>query len=206
MSNSLRDRRREQTAREIQLAALRLSLRAGYGAVTTDSIAAEAGISPRTFFNYYPNKQAAVLGMPPEVNQCDASWIVGSQGSLLDDLVALYGDMLRFKQMDRQVVRMIEQVWDSTPELMAVFRNSLDNIAQIVGGLLQERLGPGRETEAMLVAELATHALSHAVRLWAADETLDEADILRLMRQHLDHVGTLLVEGRTPLDAPEPVN
>ena len=192
MTSNLRDRRREQTAREIQLAALRLSIRSGYAAVTTDSIAAEAGISPRTFFNYYPNKQAAVLGTPPQLESCSAEWIVTSSGPLIDDLALLLGRMLELKDLDRQVVCMIEKVWDTTPELMAVFRNSMDNIALTIGGLLHARLGPDRQAEAMLIAELATHALSHAVRTWAGDETMTQSDIPDMLRQQMRQVGALL--------------
>lgn len=192
MTSNLRDRRRQQTARDIQLAALRLSLKSGYAAVTTDSIAAEAGISTRTFFNYYPNKQAAVLGTPPQPDSCTAEWIVSSTAPLTDDLARLLGEMLELKELDRQVVRMIEQVWDSTPELMTVFRNSMDSIAQTLGGMLVRRLGPDREVEAMLVAELATHALSHAVRTWAADETMTLEDITPMIGGMLRRVGRLL--------------
>lgn len=193
MTTNLRDRRRLQTAREIQLAALRLSLRHGYGAVTTDSIAAEAGISTRTFFNYYPNKQAAVLGTPPHLDSCAAHWIVASTGPLADDLACLLGRMLEAKEIDREIVRMIEKVWDTTPELMAVFRNSMDNIALTLGGLLQARLGPDRQSEAMLLAELATHALSHAVRRWAVDDAMAVDDIPPMIARQMRAVGGLLV-------------
>ncbi|QBX35368.1 TetR family transcriptional regulator [Paracoccus liaowanqingii] len=193
MSINLRDRRRQQTAKDIQLAALRLSLSLGYPAVTTDSIAVEAGISPRTFFNYYPNKQAAVLGEPPSLD-CDcAAWIVTSTAPLRSDLARLLGSMLEQKQLDRQIVRMIEQIWDSAPELMTIFRNSMDNIALAIGRLLEARLGPGRQQEAMLVAELATHALSNAVRAWAADETMRVADIPPLIERQMAEVGGLVI-------------
>lgn len=192
MTINLRDRRRQQTARDIQLAALRLSLRSGYAAVTTDLIAAEAGISPRTFFNYYHNKQAAILGEAPELN-CDcADWIVTSSDPLPQDLAQLMGSLLEQKHMDREVVRMLGQIWHSTPELMARFRASMDSIAQAVGSLLERRLGAGREAEAMLVAELATHALSHAVRAWADDETMSLSEIPSMVERQLSGVGALL--------------
>ncbi|MFD1483066.1 TetR/AcrR family transcriptional regulator [Paracoccus nototheniae] len=192
MTINLRDRRRQQTAREIQLAALRLSLRTGYGAVTTDLIAAEAGISPRTFFNYYHNKQAAILGEAPDMD-CDcADWIVTSQQPLSRDLARLMASLLEQKHMDREVVRMLGQIWNTTPELMALFRASMDNIARALGGLLERRLGAGHEAEAMLMAELATHALSHAVRAWAEDETMSLTEIPVMVERHLNGIGALL--------------
>jgi AcrR family transcriptional regulator len=188
----LRDRRRQQTAREIQVAALQLSLRDGYATLTTDQIAAEAGISPRTFFNYYQNKQAALLGEPPELD-CDcADWIVTSDRPLIADLAQLAGSVIEKNRLDRQIVRMMEQIWDSTPELVTVFRNSMDNIALMIGTVLQKRLGPGHKLEATLLAELVTHALTHAVRVWAIDDAMDASEIPGLVEQQLISVAKLL--------------
>ena len=56
MTSNLRDRRRQQTAREIQLAALRLSIRSGYAAVTAVPASRRRGEgieSARTFYSCY---------------------------------------------------------------------------------------------------------------------------------------------------------
>ena len=60
----LRDRQRRKTAGEIQHATLNLVRQYGLEHVTTEMIAEEAGVSPRTFFNYFPNKAAAMVGPP----------------------------------------------------------------------------------------------------------------------------------------------
>lgn len=65
MTVSLRERRRQQTARDIQLATLDLAVKKGLENVTTEEIAATTGISTRTFFNYYTNKETAAVGAPP---------------------------------------------------------------------------------------------------------------------------------------------
>lgn len=201
INSTLRDRRRQQTARDIQLAALRLSLREGYAAVTTEAIAAETGISLRTFFNYYPNKQSAILGEPPVLNESETSWIINSKNPLVEDLAHLLGGLLDSKQMDRQVVRMLDQIWNSTPELMVVFRNSMDSIATAIGSLLKARFGPDREAEAVLIAELATHALSHTVRAWAADESMNTVDIPPMIERQLREVCSMLVQSTCPSKA-----
>lgn len=58
----LRERKKRQTREDLHRAALDLVEQKGFSAVTTDEIAARAGVSPRTFFNYYASKDGAVLG------------------------------------------------------------------------------------------------------------------------------------------------
>lgn len=61
MTESLRDRQRAQVLTDIRRAAFRLFVERGYDIVTTEEIAAAAGVSPRTFFRYVPAKQELLL-------------------------------------------------------------------------------------------------------------------------------------------------
>lgn len=61
----LRERKKRETRMSLHRAALGLVDEHGFDAVTTDQIAARAGVSPRTFFNYFPTKESAVLGATP---------------------------------------------------------------------------------------------------------------------------------------------
>ena len=58
----LRERRRRATTAEIEAAAFDLFDRFGSEHTTVDEIAAAAGVSPRTFFRYFPTKEDAVFG------------------------------------------------------------------------------------------------------------------------------------------------
>lgn len=60
---TLRERKKAQTWEAIHEVAARAVLERGLGAVTVEQIAAAVGISPRTFFNYFPTKDHAVLGL-----------------------------------------------------------------------------------------------------------------------------------------------
>jgi AcrR family transcriptional regulator len=62
----LRERKKSETRRAISAAALALAVEQGPGAVTVDDIAAAAGVSPRTVFNYFGTKEAAILGFDPD--------------------------------------------------------------------------------------------------------------------------------------------
>ena len=61
----LRERKKRETRRAIHRDALDLVEEFGFDSVTTDEIAGRAGVSPRTFFNYFPTKEGAVLGTTP---------------------------------------------------------------------------------------------------------------------------------------------
>lgn len=65
-ADSLRERKRRATMVAIEDAATSLVLEHGYDEVTVDQICAAAEVSKRTFFNYVPSKEAAVIGTTPE--------------------------------------------------------------------------------------------------------------------------------------------
>lgn len=60
---SLRERRRERTWVAIHEQALKLARAKGLRGATIEEIASAAGISTRTFFNYFTSKEDAVLGL-----------------------------------------------------------------------------------------------------------------------------------------------
>lgn len=63
----LRERKRIATRRSIQLAAVELASKRGFDRVTIDEISHVANVSPRTFFNYFPSKESAIVGELPEL-------------------------------------------------------------------------------------------------------------------------------------------
>ncbi|MES4907279.1 MULTISPECIES: TetR family transcriptional regulator [unclassified Streptomyces] len=57
-----RDRKKQQTRSTLILTALRLVLERGLDHVTVEDISEAAGVSPRTFFNYFATKDDALIG------------------------------------------------------------------------------------------------------------------------------------------------
>jgi len=58
--SGLRERKKQQTQEALSWAALRLTVERGFGQVLVEDIAAEAGVSPRTFNNYFSSKAEAI--------------------------------------------------------------------------------------------------------------------------------------------------
>ena len=63
VSLPLRERKKAETWTALHEAAASLALQNGVEQTTVEAIAASAGVSPRTFFNYFQAKEDAILGL-----------------------------------------------------------------------------------------------------------------------------------------------
>src|SRR5690606_36376086 len=62
MADGLRERKKHETRAALIRAALELCEQRGVDDVTVADIADAAGVSPRTFFNYFATREEAILG------------------------------------------------------------------------------------------------------------------------------------------------
>jgi AcrR family transcriptional regulator len=178
VKTTLRDRRRIQTAREIQRTALSLALRQGYDSVTTEMIAAEAGISQRTFFNYYLNKNAAIIGTAPSFDDATVAWFRNSSGPLLNDLLQALRHLLCNSDLNRETSQLIDRLLDRAPELLPIFYGSLKRLGDQIADLAVTRLGEDSRPDAELLAQAISHALADTFRIWANDDVMSPDSIV----------------------------
>ena len=87
----LRARKQRQRRDRIHRAAVSLALELGPDAATVAEIAQRAEVSVRTFFNYYPSKEDAIVGLheglPSDAEL--AGFRAATDGDLIDDILDL---------------------------------------------------------------------------------------------------------------------
>jgi len=164
-----RDQKKQQTRDALAAAALRLAADRGIDHITEEEISAAAGVSPRTFFNYFATKDDAVLSDstidPDDIHRRLAELLPSMpvlqavQRSLLMTIAAMEADR------DRWFLRM-EVVGRSPsllPRLVAMGAQSERDTAEIVAA----HLGVPPEGFPTLIAAVTGAAFRVAMTRWA---------------------------------------
>lgn len=120
--------RREQTARLITRRAQELAIERGFDGFTLDDLAEASGVSRRTLFNYFPGKEAAVLGGPDGLDPDDlAAYVAGGPGrTLLADLAALVVSAYSREDPERDDWHRIHALFERNPRLITVAKERFE--------------------------------------------------------------------------------
>ncbi|WP_108260134.1 TetR/AcrR family transcriptional regulator [Mangrovicoccus ximenensis] len=166
MTVPLRERRRIETAREIQRATLRLATERGLDNVTTDAIAEAAGVSPRTFFNYYTNKEAASVGLPPPFSEEARAGLRAGTGPLPDDLKRFLDRHLDDLSGDEDIIRALGPIIHENGKVRSLLDQHLRSLRADLAGCLEARLPGASDALRMELADWALQAIGNAIDLW----------------------------------------
>lgn len=150
-------------------------MRNGLDNVTTDEIAVASGVSARTFFNYYPNKEAAAIGHPPEFSESDKDALRTGTAPLAVDFKQLLDRHMETLAKDEAILRMVGNVLRSNEKARGILDGILFAQREDLTEVFCSRV-TNRQAAAAL-AQNATSAIGGAIFLWEKEEgiTLGEA-------------------------------
>jgi AcrR family transcriptional regulator len=177
----LRERRRRQTSADIRDAAVRLALERGFDKATIEEICVEAGISTRTFFNYFPNKESAIAygpsDLPPELAADFVAAGPAPYSVVLAELITLAAHHLRDTPPMREQAAGMLELAKTTPAVLAAFLAELERFQNQLTDIVARRqaMRPDDEIPA-LIAALALTAVRSGIERWAHAEPQDSDD------------------------------
>lgn len=165
---SLRARKRDETRRALSEAAYALVREQGFEGVTAEAVADRAGVSRRTFFNYFPSVESVLTA---SVAQFFAS--VGERlesrpadEPVLDSALAVVTDPGDDELVER--IAALAAAGEASPHARGLILVELHTWLDWLEGWLRRRLGP--DADDLLVATYASTLVGSAeaaFRVWA---------------------------------------
>ena len=187
MTAGLRERKKLRTRAAIQKEAIRLFLQKGYGETTIEDIAEAVEISPSTFFNYFPSKEAVVF-------QDDLDPLIiaafNAQPANVNPIAAmrhaLKTVLAKLPASDEATVRERIALVTSTPELRSAMLNEFAELLDEISVPIAERVG--RKPDDFAVRNIAGAILGVLISAYFAMAANPEADFLQEMDKAMAHL------------------
>ena len=181
--SDIRERKKLHTREALHEAAFRLVEAHGLEGTTIDQICESADVSTRTFFNYYPSKAAAVLGLPSEiVDPAAEERFRSATGSLVDALCEMITAGDQFAARQARVKNMVMQHPELIPTLGGMMTAARGRFVE----LAESRAASHAEAELAVTLVLAAVGMtvhsSDATDLPTAERLKDSLDALVAVR------------------------
>src|SRR4051794_15485473 len=192
---------RADTRARIEQAALDLFTLKGFEHVTVDDVAAEAGISRRTFFRYFATKADAVWGdFAAHVARLEELLAGPDDGrSVLDRVCAAYVEVNDYAPADLPVLRERMRLILTEPALLPHPELRYAEIARAVAEHVARRTGTAPAALLpRLVATTTRAAATTAFEVWVADGRTRLTDALHAAFAELAGAFPTLRDNGTP--------
>ncbi len=189
--DSVRERKKRETRNALRRAAVSLVAERGLHAVTVEEIAAAAGVSTRTFFNYFRTKEDAVVGYDPlKTEEIAARLRSRPQGE--GGFEALRASVLEvLPSTDVSPAELLERLRTvgSDPHLLAHHVRCFGEVERALTEALAERRGTEADldTYAGLVVACVLAAGRAALMAWC--HAGGREPLSAVLARHLDLVG-----------------
>ncbi len=153
----LRERKKQLTRRDLHRAALELAQELGVDATTVDTIAARAGVSTRTFFNYFATKDDALLGNDPTMEERARSMVEAAPDHepVLQVVRRLFDTQVKALREDPDLWRLRREITLVEPVLAARMLGSWVRVDKVIVDSIIERahrLAGRRKVDELAVA------------------------------------------------------
>ncbi|SJM52409.1 Transcriptional regulator, TetR family [Actinomycetales bacterium JB111] len=139
----LRERKKVQTRRALHRSAVELVAERGLAQSTVEDIAEAAGVSTRTFFNYFPTKESAVLGIHPEEAD-DVAGRLRDRPAEETPTEAVRGCLREYAERlaaDKGLWRLRRSIVLRDPSMFAALASATTAVERAVAVALAERMG-----------------------------------------------------------------
>src|ERR1700710_1726778 len=166
---SPRDEHAERIRNALLNAALNLFSTNGYDETTTDQIAESVGVSPRTFFRYFPTKESVLFF--GEYDFIDAvSGVYLAQPEKLSDFEAMANSFALLapglKRIRKRIAQYHEAVASSLVLLGRERRNHEANAETVAKVIAERRHLPTPDDECRLLASVGMLLVERALKQW----------------------------------------
>ncbi len=167
----LRERKRAQTRRRLEEAAIGLALRDGLDNVTIDAISERAEVSRRTFFNYFDSKDDAILGVsPPDVRPETLTGHLSRYAhadlveSIIGLIIAVLGPSIDEPALHRLRLEVIRQHPQLLERMLARMARTTEQLTAAASTLIARNAAVGDQAVTDGVAETLLMTCAGAVR------------------------------------------
>lgn len=162
----LREQKKQATRHALREAALRLALERGPGNVRVDDIAEAAGVSLRTYNNYFSSREQAIVAAVTAEREARVAAAVRERpagvplaDAVIDAIVVQYTEP---GEQHRDALLMIT----TDPTLRAAFLATTDAIAHPLADAIADRIDDADGTTARVLAASVAAAVRIALHQW----------------------------------------